>query len=434
MADKHAHKKVLLVTYYWPPAGGPGVQRWLKFVTYLPQFGIEPIVYIPKNPEYPILDANLLNQVPEGITIIKQPIREPASFAKKLFGKKTKKLQSGILPGKKASFVTRMMLYIRANFYIPDARIGWVKPSVAFLKNYCKENHIQTLITTGPPHSLHLIGMQLQKEIGVKWLADFRDPWTTIHYFADLPLSTRALQKHKNLEIEVLASADLITVTSMPTKIEFQKLTNTPVEVVTNGYDKNSLPKETISLDTKFSIAHIGSLLSDRNPKQLWQAIADLLKAYPKLKDNLQLTLAGVVSEEVLFSIDKAGLKEFVKDFGYVSHEKAIRLQHTSQLLLLLEMDKEETKVILPGKLFEYMAAKRPILALGPEGGAIAPILKATNAGSYYTYKETKAIYKYLEKQYKAFKDGNLQVHSQGIESYSREEVSRKMANLLQKL
>lgn len=434
MTDKQARKKVLLVTYYWPPAGGPGVQRWLKFVSYLPQFGIEPIVYIPENPAYPILDRNLLNQVPTGVTIIKQPIREPASFAKKLFGKKTKQLQSGILPGKKASIVTRMMLYIRANFYIPDARVGWVKPSVVFLKDYCRKNHIQTLITTGPPHSLHLIGMQLQKEIGVKWLADFRDPWTTIHYFADLPLSIRALQKHKALEKEVLAAADLITVTSKPTKIEFQKITNKPIAVVTNGYEESLLPKEVLPLDTKFSIAHIGSLLSDRNPKQLWQAIADLLKAYPDLKEDLQITLAGVVSDEVLFSIEKAGLKEFVKDFGYLSHEEAIRLQHSSQLLLLLEMDKEETKVILPGKLFEYMAARRPILALGPEGGAIAPILKETNAGSYYTYQETTAIYKYLEKQYKRFKTGDLHIHSQGIESYSREAVSRKMAKLLQEL
>lgn len=434
MTDKQAHKKVLLVTYYWPPAGGPGVQRWLKFVSYLPQFGIEPIVYIPENPEYPILDKNLVNQVPKGVTIIKQPIQEPASLAKKLFGKKIKQLQSGILPGRKASLAARMMLYVRANFYIPDARVGWVNPSVTFLKDYCKDNNIHTLITTGPPHSLHLIGMQLQKKLGVKWLADFRDPWTTIHYFADLPLSVRALQRHKDLEKEVLAAADLITVTSKLTQKEFEKLTKKPIQVVTNGYDENLLPKETTSLDTKFSIAHIGSLLSDRNPKQLWQAIADLLKAYPDLKEDLQLTLAGVVSEEVLNSIEKAGLKTFVKNYGYISHEEAIRLQHAGQLLLLLEMDKEETKVILPGKLFEYMAARRPILALGPKGGAIAPILKETNAGSYYTYQETTAIYKYLEKQYEAFKSGNIQGHSGQIEAYSREAVSKKMASLLRDL
>src|SRR5699024_7935899 len=198
------NKKVLLVTYYWPPAGGPGVQRWLKFVSYLPHFGIDPIVYIPENPAYPIVDENLLSQVPKGITIIKQPIREPASIAEKLFGKKTKQLQSGILPSKKASLATRIMLYIREYFFIADARVGWLKYSVAFLKEYCKQHHIKTLITTGPPHSLHLIGLQLQKEIGLKWLADFRDPWTTIHYFAQLPLRKGAIKKHEKLEKRVL--------------------------------------------------------------------------------------------------------------------------------------------------------------------------------------------------------------------------------------
>ena len=431
MANKGGNKKVLLVTYYWPPAGGPGVQRWLKFASYLPQFGIDPIVYIPENPAYPIVDENLLSQVPKGITIIKQPIREPATIAEKLFGKKTKQLQSGILPSKRASLATQCMLYIRANFFIPDARVGWVKPSVAFLKEYCKQHKITTLITTGPPHSLHLIGLQLQKEIGLKWLADFRDPWTTIHYFAQLPLRKRAIKKHEKLEKKVLTAADIITVTSTPTQKEFEKLTKKPIHVVTNGYDAKQLPKDTIPLDDKFSIAHIGSLLSDRNPKLLWKALADLLITYPSLKEDLQITLAGVVSEEVLASITNAGLENNVLNLGYISHAEAIRLQHASQILLLLEMDKEETKVILPGKLFEYMAAKRPILALGPEGGAIEPVLNETNAGVYYSYQESNAIYNYLEQQYLTYRTGTIQVSSHGVTAYSREAVSKQMAVIL---
>lgn len=432
MTNQQTPKKVLLVTYYWPPAGGPGVQRWLKFVSYLPKYGIQPIVYIPKNATYPIIDEKLLAQVPVGIEIIQQPIKEPASWAKKLFAKKVNQLQSGILPTKKTSLVTQFMLFIRANFYIPDARVGWVKPSISFLSDYCKDNNIEVLITTGPPHSLHLIGMQLQKKIGVKWLADFRDPWTSIHYFADLPLGKRAIKKHKELEKQVLNAADLITVTSKPTKNEFKSITNKPIEVVTNGYDQNLLPKESLALDTKFSISHIGSLLSDRNPTLLWEALANLLKNHPELKTDLQLKLAGVVSEEVLSSLESAGLKDFIESYGYLSHTEAIRMQHTSQILLLLEMDKEETKVILPGKLFEYMAAKRPILALGPEDGAIAAVIEETNAGVYYTYQEAKEIYSYLEKQYLIFKTSKIQIDSHGIEAYSREAVSKTMAALLE--
>lgn len=429
------NKKVLLISYYWPPAGGPGVQRWLKFVSYLPKYGVEPIVYTPKNAEYPILDKDLLHQIPKEITHIQQPIREPATWAKKLFSKKTKQLQSGIMPSKKAGIVTRFLLYIRANFFIPDARVTWVKSSVSFLKKYCKENNIQTIITTGPPHSMHLIGMQLQKEIGVKWLADFRDPWTSIHYFEQLPLTSYARKRHRELERKVLTTADSISVTSEPTKKEFQKLTSKPIYVVTNGYDEKLLLKERPKVDSKFSIAHIGSLLSDRNPEQLWKAISDLLKKYSSLKKDLEIRLAGVVSDEVLQSIRKHGLQDFVKEYGYLSHSEAIRLQHKSQLLLLLEMDKEETKVILPGKLFEYMAARRPILALGPKEGAVEPILEKTKSGTYFTYLEYDAIYIYLEKKYQVYTQyQTILINSTGIEIYSREYLSEKMAKILKNL
>lgn len=431
MTNQRKLKKVLIITYYWPPAGGPGVQRWLKFVSYLPKYGIEPIVYIPKNAEYPIIDKELIKQVPIDITVIKQPINEPATWAKKLSGKKTKQLQSGILPSKKPSLLTRFMLYIRANFFIPDARVGWVRPSVSYLKEYCKVEGIHTVITTGPPHSLHLIGMKLQDQIGVKWLADFRDPWTTIHYFSQLPLSKRAKKKHKALEKKILLAADAITVTSKPTKIDFERLTNKSIYVITNGYDEKLLPKVKPEVQKKFSIAHIGSLLSDRNPEYLWKAIAALLESNPTLKKDLQINLAGVVSDEVLERLNHYGLSSFIKNYGYLSHTDAILLQHTSQLLLLLEMDKEETKVILPGKLFEYMAARRPIIAIGPVDGAIQPILKETNAGVYFSYQEYEAIYTHLEQQYLAYLGNELKVKSHDVEAYSREAISKKMAEIL---
>ena len=176
-------KQVLIITYYWPPAGGPGVQRWLKFVKYLPDFGIEPIVYCPVNPSYPIVDKSLLAEVSADIKIIKQPISEPYRFANLLSKKDAKQISSGVIPKtKKQSVVQRLLLYVRGNFFIPDARKNWVKPSVEFLSDYIKDNNIETVVTTGPPHSLHLIGLQLKEQLGVKWLADFRDPWTTIGY------------------------------------------------------------------------------------------------------------------------------------------------------------------------------------------------------------------------------------------------------------
>lgn len=425
-------KKILLIIYYWPPAGGPGVQRWLKFVSYLPEYDIHPVVYVPDGAAYPIKDMELIKQIPENIEVIRQPIKEPAQWSKKLFSKKTQQLQSGVLPSKRRSWVTQMLLYIRANFFIPDARVTWVKPSVRYLKQYCTEHTIETIITTGPPHSIHLIGKQLQKEIGVKWLADFRDPWTTIHYFEQMPLSSYSKKKHYQLEKQVLNSADKITVTSRPTKELFRKITQKPIEVITNGYDEKLLPKNKLQLDVQFTISHIGSLLSDRNPIQLWKAIADLLKRVPNFKNDLKINLAGIISDEVLESIQYFGLIEYIENHGYISHSKAIDLQHTSQVLLLLEMDKQSTRVILPGKLFEYMASKRPILALGPKEGAIAELLQETNAGKYYTYSQYEAITNCLYAYYQKYiSEKGLYVNSKGIEAYSRSAVSKKMAKVI---
>ena len=238
-------KKILIISYYWPPAGGPGVQRWLKFVKYLPDFNIEPHVYIPENPTYPLLDEKLLSEVSNKAVIIKQSIFEPYGLASVFSKNKTKKISSGIIPNqKKQSFVEKAMLWIRGNVFIPDARVFWVKPSVKFLKRYLQENQIDTIITTGPPHSLHLIGLQLKKELNITWLADFRDPWTTIGYHKQLKLSSWAAKKHKDLEKEVMNTCDQLLVTSPTTKTEFQAITSKPIEVITNGYDVEKVIKK----------------------------------------------------------------------------------------------------------------------------------------------------------------------------------------------
>ena len=230
-------KKILIITYYWPPAGGPGVQRWLKFVKYLPDFGIQPIVYVPENPSYPIIDENLISEVSEKAIIIRQPIFEPYAFAAFFSKNKTKKISSGIIPNsKKQSFLDKMLLWIRGNVFIPDARVLWVKPSVSFLEKYIQENNIETIITSGPPHSLHLIGLELKQKCTINWLADFRDPWTTIGYHKALKLSSFAAKKHKKLEHKVLNSADVIIVTSETTKTEFQAITAKPIQVILRFY------------------------------------------------------------------------------------------------------------------------------------------------------------------------------------------------------
>jgi hypothetical protein len=303
-------EKVLIITYYWPPAGGPGVQRWLKFVKYLPEFGIEPIVYCPENPNYPIVDESLVNEIPKDITILKQPIKEPYQIAGFLSKKSSKKISSGVIPkAKRQSLIERLMLYVRGNFFIPDARKHWINPSVEFLSNYIKKHKIETIITTGPPHSLHVIGLQLKQKLNIKWIADFRDPWTTIGYHKALKLSKTSKKKHIQLETEVLNTADAIVVTSNHTKNEFTTKTNQSISVITNGYDNHSVRVE--GKDDKFTLSHIGSLLSERNPKVLWEVLSELISENDAFSNAFQLNLIGVVSDDVLESIHNSGLKKF---------------------------------------------------------------------------------------------------------------------------
>ncbi|WP_121666712.1 glycosyltransferase family protein [Mesonia aquimarina] len=424
-------QKVLIIAYYWPPAGGPGVQRWLKFVSYLRDFGIEPIVFVPENPNYPIVDESLVDEIPEGIKVLKQPIFEPYGIAKIFSKKSTEKISSGIIEDeKKQNLLQQLLLFIRGNFFIPDARKFWVKPSVKYLESYIKKNNINTIITTGPPHSLHLIGLQLKQKLGVNWLADFRDPWTSIGYHEKLKLTKKASAKHKALEKQVLQEASHIITTSFKTKEEFLALTSTEISVITNGYEKQALLKKNNSAK-KFTIAHIGSLLSERNPIALWQALAEIIEENNDFKKLFQLQLIGKVSGQVFQSIKKAGLKNHAINIGYVSHLKAIEFQQQAQVLLLLEIDRPETEAIIPGKLFEYLAAKRPIIAIGPKAWDVSKILAEVKMTPPFLYDEKEKIKQEILKYFNDFQQNSLEVSSEGIEKYSRKNLTKNLAEIL---
>ncbi|ENI5846036.1 glycosyltransferase family 4 protein [Flavobacterium psychrophilum] len=423
-------KKVLIITYYWPPAGGPGVQRWLKFVKYLPDYNIQPIVYIPENPTYPIIDEGLISEVSEQAIILKNKIIEPYQLASIFSKKSTKGISSGIIPNqKKQSFIQKLLLLVRGNLFIPDARILWVKPSVKYLEKYISENNIDTIITSGPPHSLHLIGLKLKQNLNVKWFADFRDPWTTIGYHSALKLSSYAEKKHKNLERKVLNTADTIIVTSKTTKTEFQAITTKPIEVITNGYDVENISKQT--LDEKFTLAHIGSFLSDRNPIILWESLSELVAENEKFATLFQLKLIGKVSQEILNSMGNFNLNSYVNNIGYVSHKEAIEHQKKSQVLLLIEIDSEDTKSIIPGKLFEYMVSERPIIGIGPKGSDFAEIIKNTNTGTFFTYDKKEELKNLILSYFELYLIQKLTVSAVGLQQYSRKKLTEKLANII---
>lgn len=422
-------KKVLIIAYYWPPAGGPGVQRWLKFVKYLRDFDIEPIVYVPENPQYPMTDTSFLNEVPKDITIYKQPIFEPYRFASFLSRNKTKRISSGIIQATNQSLTEKLLLWIRGNFFIPDARKYWVRPSVEFLHGVLQKESIDTIITTGPPHSVHLIGHFLKQHNKVQWIADFRDPWTSIGYHKKLKLTSLAKNKHKELEQLVLTSADKLMVTSQTTKKEFRNLTNKPIKVITNGYDQER-PK-VLQLDEKFTISHIGSMLSGRNPENLWQVLAELTKENLAFKNALRLQFIGVISKDILERLKVHGLEPHIDVIGYVPHDEAIAFQQKSQVLLIAEIDVEEAKGIIAGKLFEYMASGRPILGVGPKDWEVATLVAQTKTGAIFEYTSHADLKNVLLNWFRQYESQDLKVSSVHVENYSRRELTRQLAEYI---
>jgi hypothetical protein len=299
------------------------------------------------------------------------------------------------------------------------------------LSEYIQKESIDTIITTGPPHSLHLIGLQLKQQLGVTWLADFRDPWTTIGYHKQLKLTKASQEKHLKLEKEVLQTANQIIVTSENTKREFQHKTLQPITVITNGFDTFNIPR--VEKDAKFTLSHIGSLLSERSPNVLWKVLSELTLENESFKDSFELKLIGVVSDDVMASISDFGLKPYVNIVGYVSHEEALKAQRQSQVLLLVEIDSVDTKAIIPGKLFEYMVSETPILAIGPKDSDVERIIKNTYTGCYFNYDANDVLKNQILSYFKAYQQNDLKTNPIGLNPYSRRELTKQLSELLVK-
>lgn len=375
-------KKVLIITYYWPPSGGAGVQRWLKFAKYLPEFGYQPIIYTPENPEFPAIDESLVDDIPNGIEILKQPIWEPYNWYRQFLGQKDKKIGAGFVSEKKEpGFLHKISVWVRGNFFIPDARKFWIKPSVQFLTQYLKENPVDVVISTGPPHSMHLIALELKRNLNVNWIADFRDPWTNIDFYQELMLSSWADKKHRQLENEVLTTADKVLTVGYTMTKEMKSLGASNVETITNGFDEDDFPDNQVELDKEFSISHIGTFSPSRNCPKLWQAIAELKSENGDFAKLFKLRTVGVVDHSVASSIEENGLTENWERIDYVSHSEVLNYQRSSKVLLVSINNTPNATGILPGKFFEYLASGRPILAIGPKESDIGTVLSKTTAG-----------------------------------------------------
>ena len=382
-------KRLLIVTYYWPPTGGSGVQRWVKFSKYLPLHGWQPVVYTPENPERLATDESLLSEIPECTEVLKTRILEPYSAYRKFFGVKPGGGEVNPVSSNDASLKKRISLWIRGNMFIPDPRVFWVRPSVKFLKRYLAEHPVDAVVTTGPPQSMHLIGLELKKALGLPWIADFRDPWTQMFYYKHLGLNARSDRKHHELERAVLDAADRVIAVTPSVRDDFRALTSTPVELITNGYDEEDfsgpLPERK---DGSFRVVHTGLFAADGNPLALWEALAEMCKRDSDFRKRLQIRLSGKTDAAILQAVRDAGLGDNLLDLGYLPHSGITGEQRSADILLLPLRREPEYAKVLPGKIFEYIASGRPVLGTGQPDGEAARLLRESGAGDMFDWDD----------------------------------------------
>ena len=425
-------KRVLVIAYYWPPSGGSGVQRWVKFVKYLPAEGWEPVVWAPLNADYPSLDPSFEAEVPAGVEVLRGPIWEPYAAYRKLTGAKSTQVTE-ISSGPK-TWKQRLSLWIRANLFIPDPRVGWVKPSVKALKKYLSEHPVDVIVTTGPPHSVHLIGQQLHKALGIPWIPDFRDPWSKMYYLKHLPMTGGTWRKLLRMEKSVLDSCNTVLACTPLMQEDFQAMTGTPVAMITNGFDQEDFSGPSPAPDGHFNLVHTGLFAADGNPLTLWSVLGQMAAADPAFREQFRLRLVGRVDREILDAIAREGLFGNVVPLGPCNHADAVREQRAATLLLLPLRNDPQYKPILPGKLFEYLAARRPVLGIGQPDGAMARVLASSQAGITAGWEDASSMRTFLEQAWQQHLAGGVPATQGDIGRYSRRATAHELAQLLETL
>lgn len=435
-------KRVLIISYYWPPTGGSGVQRWVKFAKYLPEEGWQPVIYTPENPEQLAIDTSLEAEVPEDTEVIKTHIIEPYELYKKVLrksGHSKEAVEVNPVNAQHKSFLQKAAMWVRGNLFRPDPRCLWIRPSVRFLKKYLAEHPVDLIVSTGPPQSMHLIGFRLARETGLPWIADFRDPWTRIFYFKHLQM-TRATEKwHERMEKKVLDEASAVVAVSPLVQQEFQAMTDTPVELVTNGFDECDFEGSECTEayggpEKDFTITHTGLFAADGNPTVLWDVLSEKCAKDEKFRKLLKIKLIGKTDEQIIKAIEDRGLKDMLDDMGYQPHSVAVQEQRKASVLILPLRKEPEYKAVLPGKLFEYLASFRPVLGIGQPDGAMAMILSETQTGTVLDWNDKKGISEYIEKCWKMHLEGRLTTEGADISRFTRRSTTRHMAQLFERL
>ena len=412
------NNKLLIISYYWPPSGGSGVQRWLNFSNSLIKKGWDITVFTAKDAKYPIVDNRLSYTIDKSIKVFKIPILEPTSFLKK---DNTDNINS-------SSIFKRIILWIRANIFFPDSRMFWIKKVSKQATVYIKKNNINCLITTAPPFSTHLTGLNIKNNTGIKWISDFRDPWSDFFQFKLLPMSSFQRKRHVEYEKKCLKSADAIITTS-PSLTKKYSLINSNSHTIYNGFKSFIETKNT----GRFLIMYTGVMKSIQNPKNLWVVLNEICLENKAFYNDLSMRLIGDFDKEIVNdnNIKLIGSKvEFEK---YLEKDKLDIEISKANVLLLSSVNIDSVNNIIPGKLFYYFSVKRPILAFSNLNSDVSKIIKKTKTGRVFEYSNKIDLKNHILELYSDYKARKNNFKPDGISDYTFDKLSETVDEILKK-
>ena len=430
-------KKVLIITYYFPPSGGPGVQRVLKFVKYLPEFGWDPVVLTVQDGDFPARDESLLEEIPKHIHVHRTNIFEPYRLYRKLTGRApgaAVDVENIPKPGEKKSLAELGAEFIRGTFFIPDARIGWFPYAVPQARQIIKDEGIDAIYSSSPPYTTAIIARELHRKTGLPWIAGFRDPWTGFLSTPDRWLFPRRIDEY--LERSVAEDANLVESAWVGINTDFQKkyphINKLKFLHLPNGYDSEDYPTLDRRPNERFTVTYTGSMYGKRNPETLLRAVDELIEEKKVDPSKVCLNFIGRFGGDVRAMFGRFPTKDVIRVVDYVPHSESIRELLAADALLLVVDESKDSDEIVPGKVFEYIGAQRPIIALAPEG-AVAGVVRETNSGIVVHNQDIPGIKSAFLECYENFlyHKKKFSPNQQAMKKYERREVTHRLAELL---
>ncbi len=440
-------KYVLFISYYFPPAGGAGVQRILKFLKYLGEFGWTPIALVPQNPEYPARDESLQNELPADLIVRYAPIFEPYELYRKFTGE-----QKGVPidinvkkeAGASRSMSERFAEFIRATIFIPDARIGWLLSAVKEGRNILREYPVRAIYSSSPPYTPALVARRLHRISKIPWVAGFRDPWTGFHNTPGRWFLPRLLDR--SLERSVFTEANLVEVAwkgiMRDATEKYPALPREKFIHIPNGFDSADFPEPDMAKraihpnNAKCTITYSGSLYGPRNPRSFLQAVELLIERREIDPAKMSLRFVGRFGAQIHDMLDRPLVRSMIENIEYVPHARAVELLLESDALLLIVDDVASVAEIVPGKVYEYLGAARPILAIAPPEGAIGDLLRETGAGETVLQSDIEGQARLIKRIYDDWTLGrsSFAMNLAAISHYERREATRTLAGLFDSL